>query len=660
MDTQRALAVALVAAVLLAASPAAWALTTSVPVQNDIPVTTSQTPTVTLETGSGTDLDIQSFWNGSELDIHTSQGNISVTGDPGASAHLALDDIEGQQTQVTQIEAGSAWLNLNPGDKQRVDVRGDANTLSFQSVGVNDGSTDLQLGGPQGGTAEVRIHGLAAGESYALYDPNADTVLGQGTADGDGTLQTNVDMPDGTQTLQVRTQDDFADPTLSNPQPNGRVTETPDTLSVDVEAEAWPANVTFYLEGEQVGTNTTSSNGTVSTNITVDQLGSYNWSAVVEDEIGQTDTINASFETPTNITFREEHNATRTIDDGNVTLRFYTVDGDIAISRPLTNGTVDMEGLPDSSFVVFAQSDDHYDRSIYVKSIYDQETMYLLNKTEVPRENDSAIVSRFVFEDLTGDFSKGETTVQIQRAVDPNGDNVSEYRIMTGDFWGASSEFEATLEYGVRYRLVVVNQETGARRVVGSHIPTADRILTIRVAGVIEELQQGNGVLSTAQLDAENNTLTVAYNDPLDKTNELRVVVEERGGNQTLINETVGGPLGAYEKTVAINDSQAETDWIATVEANDGQRHRQAIPVGSGVVAFPVAFPQWLVTMLLVMSVTFVGALYGPRTALLGAWAMFMVAAGAAMFGWAFGGPSVIVAGLVAVGVTFLGRAIPG
>jgi hypothetical protein len=660
MDTQRALAVALVVVVLLASGPAAWALTTSVPVQNDIPVTTSDTPTVTLETGSGTDLDIQSFWNGTELDIHTSQGNISVTGDPGASGHIALSDIEGTQTQVTQIEAGASWLNLNPADKQRVDVRGDADTLSFQSVAVNDGSTDLQVGGPQGGTAELRIYGLTAGESYALYDPNADTVLGQGTADADGTLQTTVEMPDGSQTLQVRTQDDFADPTLTNPDPQGQVTERPDNLSVDAGAGAWPANVTIRYEGTVQKEVEISSNQTVTAQLGDTTLGTHNWSAAITDDLGQTETLNVTYETPTNITFREEHNASKQITDGNVTLRFFTVDGDIAISRTMENGTVDMEGLPDSSFVVFAESDDHYDRTIYVDSIYEQETMYLLNSTEVPRDNKSAIVSRFVFEDLTGDFPKADTTVQIQRAVDPNSDNVSEYRTMTGDFWGASSEFEATLEYGVRYRLVVVNQETGARRVVGSHIPTADRVQTVRVAGVIEELKQGNGVLSTAELDGENNTVTVAYNDPRDETNELRVVVEERGGNQTLINETVGGPLGSYEKTVAINDSQAESDWVATVEANDGDRHRQVIPIGSGVIGFPVAFPQWLVTLLLVMSVTFVGALYGPRTAILGAWAMFMVAAGAAMFGWAFGGPSVIVAGLVTVGVTFLGRAIPG
>jgi hypothetical protein len=660
MDTERALTLAIVAAVVVAALPAAWALTTTVPVSGDIPVTTSQTPTVTVETGSGADLDVTSWFNGSTLDITTPQGNITVSGDTGASANIALADIEGTQTQVTQIDAGGNWIELNPGDKQRVDVRGDADTLSFQSVVVNDGATDLQVGGPQGGTAELRIHGLTASESYALYDPNRDEVLATGTADGSGVLQTDVALPDGTQTLEVRTESDFASPELSNPTPQGQITERPSNLSVDVSAQAWPATVNISFNGTQVTSTEITQNQTVNASISDTDLGTHDWSATVTDGVGATDSVSVTYTTPTNLTFREEHNTTQFINTTDVELRFFTVDGDIAISRTATNGTVGMEGLPDSSFIVFAESENHYARTIFVDSIYEQETMFLLNSTAVPETNDTAVTSRFIFEDLTGDFPKTDTTVQIQRAVDPDGDGTAQYRTMTGDFWGASSEFGATLERGVRYRLVVVNQETGQRRVVGSHIPTADRVQTVRVAGVIEELEQGSGVLSTANLDSQNNTVTVAFRDPQNKTDELRVVVKEQGGNQTLINETVGGPLGNYERTVAINDSQAESDWVAVVKANDGDRHRQAIPIGSGAVLLPVAVPQWLLTLLMVMSVTFVGALYGPRTALLGVWAMFFVAAGAAMFGWAFGGASVVVAGLVAVGVTLLERSIPG
>jgi hypothetical protein len=370
MDTERALTLAIVAAVVVAALPAAWALTTTVPVSGDIPVTTSQTPTVTLETGGGADLDVTSFFNGDELDIDTPQGNITVSGDSGASAHIALADIEGSQTQVTQIDAGGNWIELNPDDKQRVDVRGDADTLSFQSVAVNDGSTDLQVGGTQGGTAELRIHDLTAGADYALYDPNRDEVLGTGTADGSGVLQTDVGLPDGTQTLEVRTASDFAAPDVSNPTPAGQVTERPQNLSVDVTAEAWPATVNISFNGTQIKSTEITQNQTVNASLGTTDLGTYDWNATITDAVGATDTESVTYTTPTNLTFREEHDTTQFINNTDVELRFFTVEGDIAISRTATNGTVDMEGLPDSSFIVFAESENHYARTIYVDSIY--------------------------------------------------------------------------------------------------------------------------------------------------------------------------------------------------------------------------------------------------------------------------------------------------
>jgi hypothetical protein len=115
---------------------------------------------------------------------------------------------------------------------------------------------------------------------------------------------------------------------------------------------------------------------------------------------------------------------------------------------------------------------------------------------------------------------------------------------------------------------------------------------------------------------------------------------------------------------VDLTSSQQEKDWTVVFTADtdgdgDGDRHHSAIPVGSGSVVLPVAVPPWIMTSLMALLVTFVGGLYGPRTSLLGAWAMVFVVAGAAMFGWAFSGPSVIVVGLVAAAATFYQRAVP-
>ncbi len=121
-----------------------------------------------------------------------------------------------------------------------------------------------------------------------------------------------------------------------------------------------------------------------------------------------------------------------------------------------------------------------------------------------------------------------------------------------------------------------------------------------------------------------------------------------------LFEETVDGPLGTYSTTIDLNESQAETDWV--VRFNAGDRHQSALPVGSGTIMLPLTVPDWLMTFLMTMAVTFVGALYGPRTAVLGSWSMVFVAAGVSMFGWAFSPASVIVAALVAAGTTLLSR----
>lgn len=660
MNTRRAVAAVLVAALLLAATPALAAIATySVPIKDEVPVSTDQTPTIVLNAGSETDVNMQDMWNGSELDIRTAEGNITVSGDDGASARLDVTDIEGTQTQVTEISAGSNWIELDPADKNRVDVRGDADSLAFEQIAVDDGSTDIQLVGTQGGTAELRLHGLSANTDYALYDASRDEVLGTLSTDGSGSGSGEVDMPDGSHALEVRTADSFGTPTLSNPDPTGQVTETPDTLQVDLEADAWTATVDFYLDGSKVGSDTLSSNGTASTSVTIDSLGEFEWSAVVTDANGETDTVNETFQTPSNITLREEHDPQQLVDNSTVTLRFSTVGGDIAVERQTDNGTVDMGGLPDSAFVVFAESPDHYDRRIYVDSIYEQEDMFLLNETEFPRGQNEAIRSRFIYEDLTGDFPRSDTTIQIERAVDLDGDNESEYMVVAGDYWGASNEFESILEYGERYRLVLVNQETGAENVAGSHIPTEDLSQTIRVSGLIEEAEGETGVVALAEFNNSTRSIDIAYSDPAEETGELSVAVEPQSGGDDLWNETVDGPLGSYSTSVDLNESQAEENWIVVFEADGGDRHRSAIPVGSGSIGLPVGVPGWLLTLLMSMAVTFVGALYGPRTALLGAWAMVFVAAGVAMFGWAFSWASVVPAALVAVGVTLLDRALP-
>jgi hypothetical protein len=657
MQTRRAIWAVLVVAMLVGSAPAVWAAATAVPVSDDIPVTTGQTPTVTLATGSGADLDLTSYLAGDELDIDTPEGDIVVSGDSGANVTIALDDITGTETTATNIDAGGNWIELNPADKQRVDVRGDADSLAFKSVTPDDGTTDIQLAGEASGTAELRVHDLTAGTTYAFYD-STDGILGVGTADGSGVLQSEVDLPSGTQAIEIRSEDDFSSPQIDATTPTGQIVDQPDELSADISGVSSETNVTFALNGEHIGSETLSTDGTANVSVGDVPLGGSDYTVEATDELGQVASTTASFETPAALVFREEHRPNQTITSGNATVRFFAANGDIAVSREIkADGTVNMTGLPDSEFVIFADGPNHYTRTVYLESIFEQNTVYLLNETARPRDDSSAVRSRFIFEDLTGKFPTDVTTIQIQRAIDENGDGESEFQTVAGDFWGASSEFEQILERGVRYRIKLVNRETGQTQFPGTHIPTESLSQEIKVSGVIEEAKNGSGVAAVAELSDNPQEIQIGYTDPAERTDSLTVTVESQDGNDILLNETVGGPLGDYQRTISLNESQAETNWIVTFDA--GTRYRASRPVGSGSVSLPISVPAWLLTLLSTMAVTFVGALYGPRTALLGSWAMVFVAAGITMFGWAFSPASVLVATLVAVGVTFLERIRP-
>lgn len=486
----------------------------------------------------------------------------------------------------------------------------------------------------------------------------------------DGTYVWNVSLSDDyggtTQSADATVTLDHHDPELTNPQPadGASITEFETNLSVDVAdgdvPESWGDNVTVTFhdvnESAAIASETVSSNQTVEVTWSNLDLGSNFWNVTASDEYGNTAELAAmEVVTPSQLTVREEHDPPTIVNGTTLTIRFYTVDGEIAIQRTTTNGTLNMSGLPNSDFVVSIESDTHYTRRVYLNSIFEQADIFVLNSTTFSRSQDEAVSSRFEYTDLTGQFPRADTTVQVERALDVDGDGTSEFRTVAGDFWGAGGEFGVVLERNERYRLVVANRETGESMVLGTHVPTADRVYDVRTSGLVLSASNASGVYADAEFNESAGVIDVVYTDPADATGQLNVTVVPQAGGDPIFNDTVSGPLGTYTRTISLNSTQQTQDWIVEFESS---RHRSAIPVGSGTIGLPVSVPSWLLTLLMTMTVTFVGALYGPRTALLGAWAMVFVAAGVAMFGWAFSGTSVVVAALVAIGATFVARGI--
>jgi len=96
---------------------------------------------------------------------------------------------------------------------------------------------------------------------------------------------------------------------------------------------------------------------------------------------------------------------------------------------------------------------------MYVSNIYEQQAIYLLNTSEV-----QTVTNRFVLDDSTGQFGSS-SVLKIQRTVEINGTQT--WRTVTADQFGVEG-VTATLEEGVRYRIIVRNED-GYEELVGPY-----------------------------------------------------------------------------------------------------------------------------------------------------------------------------------------------
>lgn len=593
--------------------------------------------------------------------LNTSDGNITLASDNDVHGEVHTSNMTGTWTNVTSITAGGNTLEIYPENKQRVDVKGDVDNISIASMTVDDGNVDFVVGGTNGGVATVTIYNLPASTTIAANDDG--TFLDQATTDANGKL--TLDIPVSTHDVELQTVDPDT-PTISDEQPQGTIPGTPSEINATVKDPDFPnddVQVTFYLDGSQIAQKNITSNGTVSTsNYGNLDLGEHSYNISAVDNYGNTATSNQTFSLPQNITLRNESDASEVIKDKNITATFYGVNGQTIIERSDSNedGNISLRGLPDVSFVVTFEGDGWYDRRAFIESIGDQQNIYLLNSTAYPTGSDDAIETTFIYEDRTGSFDQNSTTLEIERAVDPDDDGNFTWQVVAGDYWGAAGEFPMTGQYQERYRLRVTNQETGETRVLGTHIPTSDGVKNIIVGNIIFDAENATGKYWDAGLNPNTTTLQAYYQDPTNSTTDLRVLIYEQGNRSNeLVNQTFAGPVGDKLVTVSVSDSQAEKNWVVEWDGtdDDGAVHGEAL-VGGVRYALPI--DPVLLTAFGFSFVTFVMALYGPRVSTMGAWAGVITYAGLMFIGWLpFTIAGLTVATLAATGGTLYKEAMP-
>jgi len=547
-------------------------------------------------------------------------------------AQVTVEEFRGNRTRLSSIDATTHAISVDPDDKSAIEISGDVTALAWENASL-DGTAQLTYSATGSGT--IVVDGLQSNVSYAAVTTGG-TLLSSGETSDSG--EATVDVVQGSDQDVVLLQPSSATVSNADAQPSdGSSTDTLDvTLSVPVSDRDFASDAgdevqaTFYLDGDAIATQNITANGSVSTSTTVDVGGSHSWHVELVDSYGLTSESEVfSFETPSKLQIYNESDPSQLVDQNvSVEIRVYDDDADTTrvYERTTSDGSISLAGLPIDGFTVIARADGFYFRRIYVQSLYDQQEVFLL-PTSV-----AANYQVFTLDDRSGQYSPGETRLEIRRALNQSG--TLEWRTISGDQFGAANSYKTYLRDDVRYRLYVIN-ENGDRRLIGSYM-SLDEVnpKQILVRDVRVEVPDGDRYSAVAYV-TDNDVLTFAYRDLADQTDELRLKIHERGNSSNVLEETtVASVNGNWTYSRSLSGDNANTSWVVdwSVDRN-GQTHDGSIPVGStGSMDVPID-GAWLQRFAL-LAIPIVAALASERIATYGALGAVAFAGMLMVFGW--------------------------
>jgi len=296
-------------------------------------------------------------------------------------------------------------------------------------------------------------------------------------------------------------------------------------------------------------------------------------------------------------------------------IRFFTKESSDVVERTVTDGTVDLSGLPpDQRLIVTVKEEESnytYRRTV-IESLSEQQEVYLL-----PQSQDDVDVE-FALTDYSGNYPTGDTLLFLEKPItkdfDSDGSNETEYQTITGDTFGPSGSFPATLEKNERYRLRIKHSPN--QRLLGGFTATRSEVEEIVIREI--DLQAPDGqpyaVLRNVTRGADGERdLTFKYLDESTDTTELNVRVINVSSGKAVYEDHVESAVIQEYAAYGIdlkNGTRYAVAWNAT---RDGDEISGRIPVGGGRA--PVNIPldgDWLGSAGLIMLV-FIGSLGGER-----------------------------------------------
>jgi len=564
--------------------------------------------TVEGDTNAGT----ERFTNGTDtIVIQSDAGNVTSSAGGVADITYHTSNMTGTWTNGTDISASLNPVTIDPEDKEEAIVGGDIERFSYKSasaIAADDGTVDFVYGGASG-TSRVTVSGVPASTQLGAVDANSGELLDVATSDSSGTVTfDSLDNSDHNVVIQTGSA-----PTVSNAQPTGDLSNAPDELSVDIDDADFSGGdtvtVEFTLDGSVVGTQTTTTNGTVSQSITNPDGGEHSWSVDVSDEYGNTVNESYSFRVPTELTFRDELPPHGQIDEEVTATCYEDVEDDpVIIQRSTTTGTIDLAGFPTGSqFSCQASASQYHNRTIILNSLYDQDQIFLINKSEA-----TTVENRFVVNDRTGKFPPENTEIIIQESINQSIYSTGGFAWLSasGDDLGADQAFVDDLQEEERYRIIVRN-ENGDQRNPGSYTAETTGTIELNIGQINASAVEPTGVGYEVQY--QNTTagkqIKVEYNDTSNATDTLYLNIYERNNesNKLIANESFSGPFGTFAHTEPVPAEYNETTWVVEItgdrgtgddgEARNNVQFQEYAGPGFSLLN---SLPDWLVTVIFV------------------------------------------------------------
>lgn len=592
------------------------------------------------------------------------------------SASLTVDRFTGTWTNVSSVDASSNDITIDPGDKPQATLGGSVTALSFRDqMSLSDDNVAFVYSASGSGT--VTVNGLAANTDWTAATAGG-TQLDSGTTDSSGSATVSVSSGTDQQVILFTNTAPTYDNSTASPAGGTGVTDRSVTLQINVSdaefSETQGDTVTgdFQLKKpsessfSSVGTDSRSSNGTISVGITADEGGTYEWKVDLSDNYGGTNTTNTyTFDAPSTLTIREEMSPHSKITGADVTVKFFEdVEDDPTIierSDDDGDGEIDLSGLPSGTqFVVSADAPGYHNRTIIVDDIYSQQSVFLLNDSEPSIEN------QFVVEDRTGNFPTEDTEIVIQKAInrskyDGTNTDTFNWTNIAGDDLGADEAFVTDLREGHRYRIRVQNSE-GDMRILGAYTAEVGGTVTLNIGNVVVDPQDSNEPAYEAnRLNESGSPVQVKfeYNDSTDNTQDIYLEIYEYNNesNVLLSNTTFTGPYGTFSNLEDVPASENETTWVVEFTAvRDG-----ADNVSGRLIVGPQrdilgSLSPWVVTLFFVGIIWTTAGLFSQINGSVGG---VVVAAEGAIF-WFVGfvptglGSGVIVLALVTAAILFV------